>query len=95
MAEYVPLLKTFLPRFCLQDALTAFRLMDKNRDGIVNWNDFRTLFDSLMFVTQEREYRRLLELLDLTPGATLNYTEFYNKVLSSGKMNSHQNDNTL
>ncbi|KAK7117596.1 hypothetical protein R3I94_022980 [Phoxinus phoxinus] len=77
------------------DALTAFRLMDKNRDGIVNQNDFRTLFDSLMFVTQEREYRRLLEMLDLTPGATLNYSEFHNKVLSSGKMKSHQNDNTL
>ncbi|XP_077066021.1 EF-hand calcium-binding domain-containing protein 6 isoform X2 [Siphateles boraxobius] len=77
------------------DALTAFRLMDKNRDGIVNRNEFRTLFDSLMFVTQEREYRRFLELLGLTPGATLNYTEFHNKVLSSGMMKSHQNDNTL
>ncbi|XP_048014418.1 EF-hand calcium-binding domain-containing protein 6 isoform X1 [Megalobrama amblycephala] len=77
------------------DALTAFRLMDKNRDGLVNRIDFRSLFDSLMFVTQEREYQRLLDLLGLTPGATLNYTDFYKKVLSSGKMKSHHHDNTL
>lgn len=95
MAEYVPVLETFLPRSCLQDALTAFRLMDKNRDGLVNRIDFRSLFDSLMFVTQEREYQRLLDLLGLTPGATLNYTDFYKKVLSSGKMKSHHHDNTL
>ncbi|XP_067292497.1 EF-hand calcium-binding domain-containing protein 6 isoform X3 [Pseudorasbora parva] len=77
------------------DALTAFRLMDKNRDGIVHRNDFRALFDSLMFVMQEQEYRRLLDLLGLTPGATLNYPEFNNKVLSSGKMKSHHHENTL
>ncbi|XP_056307901.1 EF-hand calcium-binding domain-containing protein 6 isoform X2 [Danio aesculapii] len=77
------------------DALTAFHLMDKNRDGIVNRIDFRALFDSLMFVTQEREYQRLLDLLGLTPGATLNYTEFYKKVQSSGKMKSHHHDGTL
>ncbi|KAK2867211.1 hypothetical protein Q8A67_025328 [Cirrhinus molitorella] len=76
------------------DALTAFRLMDKNRDMVVNRNDFRALFDSLMFVTKEKEYQRLLNLLGLTPGATLNYAEFYNKVLSSSKMKSPHHDNT-
>ncbi|XP_059392796.1 EF-hand calcium-binding domain-containing protein 6 [Carassius carassius] len=76
------------------DALTAFRLMDKNRDGVVNQNDFRALFDSLMFVTKEKEYRRLLDLLGLTPGCTLNYAEFYNKVHSSSKTKSHHHDNT-
>ncbi|KAF4095092.1 EF-hand calcium-binding domain-containing protein 6 [Onychostoma macrolepis] len=76
------------------DALTAFRLMDKNRDGVVNRNDFRALFDSLMFVTKEKEYQRLLDLLGLTSGCTLNYAEFYNKVHSSSKMKSHHHDNT-
>ncbi|RXN19617.1 EF-hand calcium-binding domain-containing 6 [Labeo rohita] len=76
------------------DTLTAFRLMDKNRDGVVNRNDFRALFDSLMFVTQEKEYQRLADLLGLTPGCTLNYAEFHNKVLSSSKMKSHHLDNT-
>ncbi|KTF75387.1 hypothetical protein cypCar_00018302 [Cyprinus carpio] len=76
------------------DALTAFRLMDKNRDGVVNRNDFRALFDSLMFVTTEKEYQRLLDLLGLTPGCTLNYAEFYNKVHSGSKTKSHHHDNT-
>ncbi|TRY83442.1 hypothetical protein DNTS_016197 [Danionella cerebrum] len=31
-----------------EDVLTAFRFMDKNRDGLVNLVDFRPLFDSLM-----------------------------------------------
>uniref|UniRef100_A0A8C2FLC7 EF-hand domain-containing protein n=1 Tax=Cyprinus carpio TaxID=7962 RepID=A0A8C2FLC7_CYPCA len=76
------------------DALTAFRLMDKNRDGVVNRNDFRALFESLMFVTKEKEYQRLLDLLGLTPGCTLNYAEFYNKVHSGSKTKSHHHDNT-
>ncbi|XP_043083506.1 EF-hand calcium-binding domain-containing protein 6 [Puntigrus tetrazona] len=75
------------------DALTAFRFMDKNRDGVVNRNDFRALFDSLMFVTQEKQYQRLLDLLGLTPGCTLNYAEFYNKVHSGTKTNSHHHNN--
>ncbi|XP_051548732.1 EF-hand calcium-binding domain-containing protein 6 isoform X2 [Myxocyprinus asiaticus] len=77
------------------DVLTAFRLMDKNRDGIVNRNDFRALFDSLMFVTKEREFQRLLDLVGLTPGATLNYVDFYNKVQSSGKTRPHTFENVL
>ncbi|XP_073798119.1 EF-hand calcium-binding domain-containing protein 6 isoform X2 [Danio rerio] len=77
------------------DALTAFYLMDKNRDGLVNRIDFRALFDSLMFVTQEREYQILLDMLGLTPGATLNYTEFHKKVQSSDKMKLHHHDGTL
>ncbi|XP_056595145.1 EF-hand calcium-binding domain-containing protein 6 [Triplophysa dalaica] len=74
------------------DVLTAFRLMDNNRDGVVNRNDFRALFDSLMFVTKQSEYQRLLDLLGLTPGATLNYAEFCDKVQSGGKMRLHQHN---
>ncbi|XP_065147188.1 EF-hand calcium-binding domain-containing protein 6 [Paramisgurnus dabryanus] len=74
------------------DLLTAFRLMDKNRDGVVNRNDFRALFDSLMFVTKHKEYQKLLDLVGLTPGATLNYAEFCDKVNSSGKMKPHQHE---
>ncbi|XP_051979272.1 EF-hand calcium-binding domain-containing protein 6 isoform X2 [Xyrauchen texanus] len=77
------------------DVLTAFRLMDKNRDGIVNRNDFRALFDSLMFVTKDREFQKLLDLVGLKPGATLNYADFYNKVQSSGKTRPHQFENVL
>ncbi|KAA0724428.1 EF-hand calcium-binding domain-containing protein [Triplophysa tibetana] len=74
------------------DVLTAFRLMDNNRDGVVNRNDFRALFDSLMFVSKQSEYQRLLDLLGLTPGATLNYAEFCDKVQSGGKMRPHQHN---
>lgn len=66
--------------------------MDNNRDGVVNRNDFRALFDSLMFVTKPSEYQRLLDLLGLTPGATLNYAEFCDKVQSGGKMRLHQHN---
>ncbi|GAA6101273.1 EF-hand calcium-binding domain-containing protein 6 [Tachysurus ichikawai] len=67
------------------DVLTAFRLMDRNRDGLVNYNDFRVLFDSLRFVTKEKEYQRLLELLGFKPGSTINYVEFYNRIRSDSK----------
>lgn len=66
--------------------------MDKNRDGVVNRNDFTALFDSLMFVTKHKEYQRLLDLMGLTPGATLNYADFCDKVNSSGKMKQHQHE---
>ncbi|XP_036423841.1 LOW QUALITY PROTEIN: EF-hand calcium-binding domain-containing protein 6 [Colossoma macropomum] len=62
------------------DVLTAFRLMDRNRDGLVYQNDFRVLFDSLKFVTKEQEYQRLLKLLGFKPGSNLNYAEFFHKI---------------
>ncbi|KAI4880704.1 hypothetical protein NFI96_018440 [Prochilodus magdalenae] len=62
------------------DVLTAFRLMDRNRDGLVYQNDFRVLFDSLKFVTKELEYQRLLELLGFKPGSNLNYAEFFHNI---------------
>ncbi|KAL7862888.1 hypothetical protein SRHO_G00118720 [Serrasalmus rhombeus] len=62
------------------DVLTAFRLMDRNRDGLVYQNDFRVLFNSLKFVTKEQEYQRLLKLLGFKPGSNLNYTEFFHKI---------------
>ncbi|XP_026802202.3 EF-hand calcium-binding domain-containing protein 6 [Pangasianodon hypophthalmus] len=70
---------------CHGDVLTAFRLMDRNRDGLVNYNDFRVLFDSLRFVTKEKEYKRLLELLGFKPGSAINYSEFYSKIRSDRK----------
>ncbi|XP_066505719.1 EF-hand calcium-binding domain-containing protein 6 [Hoplias malabaricus] len=62
------------------DFLTAFRLMDQNRDGLVNQNDFRVLFDSLRIVIKEKEYQRLLELLGFKPGSNLNYPEFFQNI---------------
>ncbi|KAK3564762.1 hypothetical protein QTP86_025272 [Hemibagrus guttatus] len=72
-----------------KDVLTAFRLMDRNRDGLVNYSDFRVLFDSLGFVTKEKEYQRLLELLGFKPGSTLNYAEFYSRIRSDRKIGTN------
>ncbi|XP_048865710.1 EF-hand calcium-binding domain-containing protein 6 isoform X2 [Brienomyrus brachyistius] len=65
------------------DVFTAFRVMDKNRDGVISRQGFRNLHDSLMFVTKETEYSRLLDLLGLRPGATLNFAEF-NSLVQAG-----------
>ncbi|XP_060782724.1 EF-hand calcium-binding domain-containing protein 6 [Neoarius graeffei] len=70
---------------CHRDVLTAFRLMDRNRDGLVNYSDFRVLFDSLRFVVKEKEYQKLLELLGFKSGSTLNYAEFHTKIRSDRK----------
>lgn len=59
--------------------------MDRNRDGLVNYNDFRVLFDSLRFVIKEKEYQKLLELLGFKTGSTLNYAEFYSKIQTDRK----------
>ncbi|XP_063052437.1 EF-hand calcium-binding domain-containing protein 6 [Engraulis encrasicolus] len=58
------------------DARTAFGVMDRDRDGLVNWRDFRRLFDSLQFAMREKEYQRLLNLMGLGSHATLNCLEF-------------------
>lgn len=60
-------------------------MMDKNRDGVINWKDFRVLFDSLQLVIKEKEYQRLLDLMGLQNGATLNYAEFFDLVHRSGQ----------
>ncbi|XP_061107926.1 EF-hand calcium-binding domain-containing protein 6 [Conger conger] len=62
------------------DVLTAFLLIDRNRDSVIDRNDLRRLFDTLIFLTKEQEYQRMLDLLGLKPGATLNYTEFYSTI---------------
>ncbi|XP_035283637.1 EF-hand calcium-binding domain-containing protein 6 isoform X1 [Anguilla anguilla] len=62
------------------DILTAFLLIDRNRDGVIDRGDVRRLIDSLVFVTKEQEYQRMLDLLGLKPGATLNYTEFHSTI---------------
>lgn len=80
-----PCYKTLVPCFYSQDTFTAFRMMDKNHDGLVNWRDFRVLFDSLKFVIKEKEYQRLLDLMGLQNGATLNYAEFFDLVHRSGQ----------
>lgn len=59
--------------------------MDRNRDGLVNHDDFRVLFESLRFVIKEKEYLRLLDLLGFKPGSTVNYAEFYSKIRSDRK----------
>ncbi|XP_029103329.1 EF-hand calcium-binding domain-containing protein 6 [Scleropages formosus] len=71
------------------DIHTAFRLMDKNHDGLVSRPDFKDLYSSLRFITKQTEYQRLLDLLGLTPGATLNYPEFLSLVQSNASKVAH------
>ncbi|XP_028814200.1 EF-hand calcium-binding domain-containing protein 6 isoform X2 [Denticeps clupeoides] len=71
------------------DLLTAFHLMDWNHDGLVDRNDFRNLYNSLMFVMMEKEYQRLLDLMGLRLGATLNYSEFLRRIHSVGRRSDH------
>ncbi|MBN3295292.1 EFCB6 protein, partial [Amia calva] len=59
-----------------ENLYAAFRQMDRNRDGIVTMRDFRDLFDSFTFIIKEKEYQRMMGLLGLQPGSTLNYPEF-------------------
>nr|XP_015207392.1 PREDICTED: EF-hand calcium-binding domain-containing protein 6 isoform X1 [Lepisosteus oculatus] len=58
------------------DLFSAFHKMDTNHDGIVTMRDFRDLFDSFSFIIKEKEYQRVLGLLGLGPGSTLNFPEF-------------------
>ncbi|KAI9516979.1 hypothetical protein NQZ68_011456 [Dissostichus eleginoides] len=55
--------------------LSAFRLMDRKRNGVVDCRDFKELYSSLGFFCREAEYQRLLELIGLQPGGNLNYAE--------------------
>lgn len=68
-----------------QDNLTAFRLMDRRRKGVVDCHDFKGLYNSLGFFCREDEYQRLLDLIGLHPGGNLNYAEFVEVVENSGK----------
>ncbi|XP_049891999.1 EF-hand calcium-binding domain-containing protein 6 [Epinephelus moara] len=67
------------------DNQTAFRLMDRNRKGVVDCHDFKALYSSLGFFCREGEYDRLLDLIGLHPGANLNYAEFVDVVENNGK----------
>ncbi|XP_041820351.1 EF-hand calcium-binding domain-containing protein 6 [Chelmon rostratus] len=67
------------------DNLTAFRLMDRKRKGVVDCHDFRLLYNSLGFFCGEEEYQRLLDLTGLRPGGNLNYAEFVDVVENNGK----------
>uniref|UniRef100_A0AAQ6AQZ8 EF-hand domain-containing protein n=1 Tax=Amphiprion ocellaris TaxID=80972 RepID=A0AAQ6AQZ8_AMPOC len=67
------------------DHLTAFRLMDRKRKGVVDCRDFKALYDSLKFFCSKGEYQRLLDLIGLHPGNNLNYAEFVGVVENGGK----------
>ncbi|XP_042258777.1 EF-hand calcium-binding domain-containing protein 6 isoform X2 [Thunnus maccoyii] len=68
-----------------EDNLTAFRLMDRRRRGVVDCHDFKVLYNSLGFFCREGEYQRLLDLIGLQSGRNLNYAEFVNVVENNGK----------
>uniref|UniRef100_A0A8C3XP16 EF-hand domain-containing protein n=1 Tax=Chelydra serpentina TaxID=8475 RepID=A0A8C3XP16_CHESE len=58
------------------DTYSAFRKIDRNRDGIINMFDFRCLLESFVFILTDEEYSRLLGILGLNLNSTLNYQEF-------------------
>lgn len=68
-----------------QDNLTAFRLMDRRRKGVVDCHDFKGLYNSLGLLCREEEYQQLLNLIGLHPGGNLNYAEFVEVVENNGK----------
>lgn len=68
-----------------QDNLTAFRLMDRKRKGVVDCQDFKELYNSLGLFCRKGEYQKLLDLIGLHPGGNLNYAEFVNVVENNGK----------
>ncbi|XP_041637281.1 EF-hand calcium-binding domain-containing protein 6 [Cheilinus undulatus] len=68
-----------------RDYLSAFRLMDRRRKGVVDRHDFKELYDSLGFFCRDDEYERLLDLIGLHPGGNLNYAEFVDIVENNGK----------
>ena len=68
-----------------QDNLTAFRLMDRRRKGVVDCQDFKELYTSLGVFCRRGEYQKLLDLIGLHPGGNLNYAEFVNVVENNGK----------
>ncbi|XP_034720028.1 EF-hand calcium-binding domain-containing protein 6 [Etheostoma cragini] len=67
------------------DYLTAFRLMDRKRKGVVDSSDFKRVSSSLGFFCTEAEYQRLLDLMGLHPGGNLNYAEFVHVVENNAK----------
>uniref|UniRef100_A0A8P4KAB9 EF-hand domain-containing protein n=1 Tax=Dicentrarchus labrax TaxID=13489 RepID=A0A8P4KAB9_DICLA len=76
------------------DNLTAFRLMDRKRKGVVDCHDFKVLYNSVGFFYREEEYQRLLDLIGLHPGSNLNYTEFVDVIENNGKRNKQGTQTT-
>lgn len=68
-----------------QNALAAFRLMDRKCKGVVHRHDFKVLYNSLGFFCSKAEYEQLLHLIGLRPGGTLNYVAFANVLENDGK----------
>ncbi|XP_074083222.1 EF-hand calcium-binding domain-containing protein 6 isoform X3 [Macrotis lagotis] len=60
------------------DAYSAFYKTDTNHDGIINMTDFRSILHNMLMTLKEEEFSRLLDLMNLKPGLTLNYREFRN-----------------
>lgn len=58
--------------------------MDRRRKGVIDCRDFRELYNSLGLSCTEKEYRRLLDLIGLSPGGNLNYVEFVKLVETHG-----------
>lgn len=60
----------------LQNPYAAFFRMDADRDGIVSMQDLHRLLRRLLFNLKDQEFERLLGLLGLRLGVTLNFREF-------------------
>ncbi|XP_029902310.1 EF-hand calcium-binding domain-containing protein 6 [Myripristis murdjan] len=80
-------------KIILGDNMKAFRLMDKNHDGLVDCRDFKKLYFSLGYAYWGEEYQHLLNLIGLKPGRNLNYTEFCNIMENNGHHNKRKTAN--
>ncbi|XP_054438549.1 EF-hand calcium-binding domain-containing protein 6 [Pteronotus mesoamericanus] len=65
-------------RESFRDPYAAFFRMDTDRDGIISMHDLRHLLQRLLFNLKDEEFERLLGLLGLRLGVTLNFREFRN-----------------
>ncbi|XP_045691090.1 EF-hand calcium-binding domain-containing protein 6 [Phyllostomus hastatus] len=73
--ECLQLLPQRLKEF-FRNPYAAFFRMDADRDGIVSMQDLHRLLRQLLFNLKDQEFERLLGLLGLRLGVTLNFREF-------------------
>ncbi|KAM5333804.1 EF-hand calcium-binding domain-containing protein 6 isoform 2-T2 [Glossophaga mutica] len=75
--ECLQLLPQRLKEF-FRSPYSAFFRMDADRDGIINMQDLHRLLRQLLFNLKDQEFERLLGLMGLKLGVTLNFREFRN-----------------
>ena len=55
--------------------INAFKLIDKNNDGVISFSEMQTVLKSL-YTNSKEKTDRLMKLLDLNKSGSIDYTEF-------------------